>query len=181
MRRSSGLALGLFVLAAALSPYTASAQKAHAAAKLDLNQLMGSWFEVARYPDKAERQCVSDAVVLYALGDKPGHFQLVASCVAKDNYTDARNSSGKVANKFGDGRLRLGWFWPFRSKYWVFAVDPGYQWALVGNPNHKALWILSRTPTIDSATLSLIESQASAQGFNPGKLIPIPQKAPHKP
>jgi apolipoprotein D and lipocalin family protein len=170
-RLAVGLALSVGLVAGAAQ--TAAAQSATAAPALDLNRYMGTWYEVARLPDKAERRCVGGAMVLNALADKPHRFQVVDSCRAKDGYTNVRNFNGKEADKSGGGKLKLSSFWPFSTKYWVLALGPTYDWALVGNPNHKSLWVLSRTATLPPEELTKIEALAAAQGFDTSKLAMV--------
>ena len=155
-------------------PLPAAAQAATPVPKLDPNRLIGSYYEIARYPIRRERQCLSNEMVLYALGDKRNSFQVVTACEVKEDYTNYWDSNGRFDNS-ADGKLKLTWLWPFAVKYWVLAIAPDYSWALVGNPNHKSLWILSHTPTLRPEVLAGIQSQAAAQGFNTAKLIPIPQ------
>ncbi|MDP9052161.1 MAG: lipocalin family protein [Acidobacteriota bacterium] len=157
--------------------HSADAQSAAAIPKLDPNRLTGTYFEIARYPTKREKQCLANEMVLYALGDKPRAFQIVTSCQVKQDNSEYWNKSGKL-DKAANGQIKLGAIWPFSVKYWVIAIAPDYSWALVGNPNHKSLWILSRTPTLAPDVLSSIRSQASAQGFDTAKLIAIPQTMP---
>jgi apolipoprotein D and lipocalin family protein len=167
------------VLLLALPPCAtvAAAQTATAVPQLDLNRFMGTWYEVARYPIKPEKSCVADAMVLYALADKSTHFQVVDSCRTKDGSMNVRNANGKTSDKSGDGKLKVGSFFLFYKKYWVLAIGPDNDWALVGAPNHKTLWILSRTPVIKPENLALAESKAAAEGFPNAKLIPRTQ--PH--
>jgi apolipoprotein D and lipocalin family protein len=174
-RRTLSIAgMPLLALLLTLATPTAPAQSVKPIPKLDLNQYMGTWYEIARYPIRRERSCVSDEMVLYSLGDKRNSFQFVTSCQIKQDYSNAWNSTGKL-DKLGNGSLRLSWIWPFTRKYCVLAVDPGYHWALVGTPNHKFLWLLSRTTTIAPDLLTQIEGQATAQGFNTARLIVIKQ------
>ncbi len=78
-------------------------------------------------------------------------------------------------DKAGDGKLTVTHFWPFTQKRWVLALGPAYEWALVGSPNHKSLWILSRTPTLKPEVLADIKSRAAAQGFDPARMITLPR------
>jgi apolipoprotein D and lipocalin family protein len=149
-------------------------QQVTAVAALDLNRFTGTWFEVARLPDKAEKKCVANAIVLYALADKKQRFQVVSSCQVKDGTKDVRNQNGKM-DKLGDGRLKVSTIWPFSTKQWVLAVDPANQWALVGSPNHKTLWVLSRSETLDPVVLTPVEAKAAAEGFNVGKMVTVKQ------
>jgi apolipoprotein D and lipocalin family protein len=73
----------------------------------------------------------------------------------------------------GDGRLRLSRWLIFHTKYWVIATGPTYEWALVGNPNHKSLWVLSKTATMQPDTLAQIEAKAAAAGFSTARLVKV--------
>ncbi len=167
------LALGLAVATCSplAAPPRAAAQTVTALPKLDLNRFTGTWYEVARLPSKSEKHCIGMPLALYALGDKPGHLQVVNSCPIKDGSTSIRNASGKVANKTGDGKLKVSYTFPFSSPQWVLATGQDYEWALVGSPNHKNLWIFSRTATIRPDALAEARSKAAAQGFNTARLI----------
>jgi apolipoprotein D and lipocalin family protein len=171
-RRSIAATLSalLIVLAAPATP----AQSASAVPQLDPNRLIGTYFTIARYPVKKQKHCVSDEMVLYALGDKRNTIQIVTTCLVKNDNSDSWNASGKFS-KTGDGRIKLAWIWPFTTRYWVLALAPDYSWALVGSPNHKSVAILSHATTLPAATLAGIEAKATAQGFKTAKLIPIVQ------
>jgi lipocalin len=54
-------------------------------------------------------------------------------------------------------------------------LDENYQFALVGGGNDNYLWILSRTPQLDEATLASILSEADRRGYDTTKLIWVKQ------
>lgn len=157
----------------------AAGQPLHAQAvtpvpQLDQDRFTGTWYEVARYPNKREKNCVTHVVQLIALGDKSHQFQFVSTCTDKKGFEDARNATGR--SKSANGALNITTIWPFSRKYWVLALGPSYEWALVGSPNHKDLWILSKTATLEPAVLADIKTKAAAQGFTPDRLM-MQQKA----
>ncbi len=154
----------------------AAAQSVTPAPQLDLNRFVGVWYEEARLPNKPEKNCVRDAEVLYALADKPARLQIVNTCQIKDGSTNARNSTARRADKTQDGKLKVTTLFPFTKPYWVLAVGADYDWALVGSPNHKTLWVLSRTPVLPQDTLTQAEAKAAAQGFDTARLIPVAQR-----
>ena len=158
----------------------AGAQAVSAVPQLDLKRFSGGWYEVERLPDKAEKHCVADALQIYSIGDKPGHFQLVGSCILKDGEASIRNSNGRV-DKAGGGHLKLGFIFPFTSKLLVIAVDPAYDWAMVGTPNHKSLWLLSHNGELAPEMLAQLTAQAQAEGFNTANLVKVVQHHPAPP
>ncbi len=166
-------ALLLAFLVAASS--AAVAQSATPVPKLDPARLIGTYYEIARYPIRREKSCLANEMVLYALGDKKNTLQIVTTCEVKDGNSNSSNYAGKF-DKSGDGKIKLGWIWPFAKKYWVLDLAPDYTWALVGTPNHKSLWILSRAVPLAPEVLVEIETKATAQGFNAAKLVKIVQR-----
>ncbi len=133
---------------------------------------MGSWYEVARFPNKKQKDCASNGTELYALGYKPRTFQVGTFCKLVGGTYNEWGANGKT-DKSGDGTLKIKHLVFFSTTYRVLALGPGYQWALIGTPNHKSLWILSRSRTLDPGLLSSVESTASAQGFDTSKLIMV--------
>ena len=173
MLKRVGTALGLMVLLAL--GRASHGQTVTAVPTLDLTKFTGNWYEIARLPTKRDKNCDHDSVVLIALGDKKDSLQLVIACQTKKGFTQVRNVNGKPEDKTSNGKLKVTTFWPFSEKYWVLAIDPNYDWALVGNPNHKELWVLGRTGAMDAGVLAGIEAKAAAEGFNTTKLISTPQ------
>ena len=169
------LKLALLAFAALALP-NAQAQSVTPVPSLDLARYTGTWYEIERIPNKPEKKCVRDAFLLLAKADKAKDFQIVNSCVTADGSTQVRNASARPAKKDAtDGRIKITYTFPFSSKHWVLAVGPNYEWALVGSPNHKTLWILSRTTALPPDILADLKSRASAQGFDPAKLVPVLQ------
>ncbi|MDP9038510.1 MAG: lipocalin family protein [Acidobacteriota bacterium] len=163
------------VLAAVLAAGGAAAgQMVTPIAKLDADRFIAPWYEITRLPVKKEKRCLTDQVVLYALGDKKNSFQRVTSCKIKGDNSDSWNATGKL-DESGGGGLKVRTIWPFSRPYWVLAAGPAYEWLLVGTPNRKSLWVLSKTPDMAPDVIASIVAKASAEGFNTAKLVAIPQ------
>ena len=174
-RRASGIATALISLMLA-GAHTLPAQTAIALPQFDATRYTGTWYEIAHYPNKREKNCTRDVVHVVALNDKPRSLQFVNACMTKRGYADASNVGAKPADKrIADGKLKIPTLWPFSRKYWILAVGPDYEWSLTGNPNHKELWIFSRNLELDPQTFTAIKAQADAMGFSSAKLVTIPQ------
>lgn len=57
----------------------------------------------------------------------------------------------------------------------MIGLDFAYRWAIVGEPSRKCLWILSRTPGLDGATLERILRDVDVAGYDSTALIRTPQ------
>ena len=53
----------------------------------------------------------------------------------------------------------------------ILALDPDYRTALVGTPDRRFLWILSRTPQLDEAIYQRLVEHAKTLGFPVSDLI----------
>jgi apolipoprotein D and lipocalin family protein len=62
------------------------------------------------------------------------------------------------------GSLREG-------NYWIINLDLDYHTALVGTPDRRYLWILSRTPQIDEAIYLGLVAKSEQLGFPVKDLI----------
>jgi hypothetical protein len=63
----------------------------------------------------------------------------------------------------------------YTGDYWILEVGTNYEYAVVGHPSRLYLWILSRTPTLDSDTLQGVVSRASGNHFDTTQLVYTPQ------
>ncbi len=141
---------------------------------LDLSRYLGTWYEIARYPNRFQRACRSDTTAVYTLR-KDGKVQVVNSCRQKNGTIKKARGVAKVADKRSNSKLRVSFFWPFYGDYWVIGLDPDYRYAIVGEPKRRYLWILSRTPEMNASTYEEILGQVRAAGYDPDKLIKTPQ------
>lgn len=163
-----------FALLGCLLPFVAAhAQKPVPVPVLNLNAITGPWFQIERLPDKAEKACTTDGMTLFALNDKKTTFQKGDFCRIKRGDLVSGNKSGKQ-NKRGNGDLRESRFVLLHTSVYVLALDPDGQWALVGTPNRKSLWLLSRTDGLLPAVKARMTAQAAAMGYTTAKLVDVP-------
>ena len=173
LQGSAALGLALIGLLLVCTPVLRAQNRSSVTAvtQLDESRLQGTWYELASYPVKRARHCVSNPIELIAPGDKPKQLLLVDACSNKQGYTDARNTTASAQDKHGDGEFKIKYFFLFSRKYWVLALGPNYEWALIGSPNHKTLWVYSKTPTLSPDVLAGIEAKGEAEGFPASRLV----------
>jgi len=154
----------LAILLACLSlPALAQAPVA-SVASVDLARYSGKWFEIASFPMFFQRNCIADTTAEYT--PAPGGAISVHNRCRTDSGFDDATGKATVVEGFGNSRLKVSFFWPFKADYWVLGLDPEYRWAVVGNPNRKYLWVLSRTPQLPPQLLEAALASANAQGFD---------------
>jgi apolipoprotein D and lipocalin family protein len=133
-------------------------------AAVDLGRYSGKWFEVASFPMSFQRNCIADTTAEYSPLDD-GTLRVHNRCRTESGFDDATGRA-TVVEGYANSRLRVSFFWPFKADYWVLGLDPQYRWAVVGNPNRKFLWLLSRTPQLPPEQLEAALASARVQGFD---------------
>lgn len=132
-------------------------------AQVDLTRYAGRWYEIAAYPMFFQRNCIGDTTADYAL--RPDGEVTVDNRCRTESGTDRAVGNAWAVEGSGNARLKVSFFWPFRSDYWIIGLDENYGWAVVGHPGRKYLWILSRTPRLPEVDLARALAAARAQGY----------------
>lgn len=139
--------------------------------QVDLQRYTGKWYEIARYPNRFQNRCASDSTAEYTL-QPDAKIQVINSCRKSDGKLSKVKGTAKLADRKGpNSKLKVSFFWPFYGDYWIIGLDPDYKWAIVGHPERKYLWILSRTPELDEVTYRRILDLIRGQGYDPARLI----------
>ncbi|CAN5720233.1 lipocalin family protein [soil metagenome] len=145
-------------------------------ASVDLNKYAGKWYEIAKYPNKFQKQCVGNTTATYSL--KPnGKIEVLNECLTKDGTVDAAKGEAKIADTATNAKLKVRFAPKFISflpmvwgDYWIMDLEPNYDYVVIGEPKREYFWVLSRKPEMDDATFQAILRRAEEQGFNPAKV-----------
>jgi apolipoprotein D and lipocalin family protein len=140
---------------------------------VDLERYLGKWYEIAHLPFRFEDNC-TDITATYGLS-KDGNVSVLNECLRDGKLKQAKGKA-RVVDKNTGAKLKVTFFWPFSADYWIIALGKEYDHAVVGTPNRKYLWILSRTSQIDDKLFSQLVESASSKGFDVSNLI----KTSHK-
>ena len=143
---------------------------------VDLSRYVGQWYEIARFRHKFQKGCVGSKAT-YTLRDD-GKITVVNECYDKSFSGKLRSVKGKawVVDRNTNAKLKVSFFWPFAGDYWIIDLDENYEYAVVGHPARKYLWILSRTPNLDEEIYKAILNRLEKQGYNTAELILTVQK-----
>lgn len=140
--------------------------------KVDINRYIGKWYEIALLPNSFEKGC-NCTTAEYSIIDSTT-IRVINTCRKNSATGKIDRATGKafVVDGSNNAKLRVQFFWPFRGDYWIIDLDKeNYQYAVVGAPNRKYLWILSRTPNLDQRLLISLIKKCEQKGFDISKLI----------
>jgi apolipoprotein D and lipocalin family protein len=140
---------------------------------VELKKYLGKWYEIAHLPFRFEDDC-TDITATYSLS-KDGNVSVLNECLRDGKLKQAKGKA-KVVDKNTGAKLKVTFFWPFSADYWIIDLGKDYDYAVVGTPNRKYLWILSRTPQMDDKLFSQLIKSVKSKGFDVNKLI----KTSHK-
>ena len=134
--------------------------------QVDINRYAGKWFEIAAYPQWFEKGC-SNVTATYTVKEK--YVEVLNACIKNNKPKNIKGKAFVVKNT-GNAKLKVQFFWPFRGKYWIIDLADDYSYAVVGHPNKKYLWILSRTATMNDSIYQQIISKIKEKGFDISKI-----------
>jgi apolipoprotein D and lipocalin family protein len=178
----SRLALIALGLLGATMTVMAAARERHAAseltpiASLDVPRYLGAWYEIAKYPNRFQKQCDGYTTAHYSL-QPDRSIQVINRCRRADGRIDEAVGTARQLGPADSPKLEVrfapGWlsFLPqVWGDYWVIDLDPDYQLAAVSEPKREYLWILSRTPTVPRLAMAGLLDRLARKGFDINKL-----------
>lgn len=166
----------LAILMTAILPATmAAALPNQPVPTLDLDRYTGQWHEIARLPMYFQRKCL-DAVTATYTPNLDGSIHVHNTCRTSDGMTSvdgvAKITPGQpAALKVRFVPVWLAWLPQVWADYWVIEVDADYQWAVIGSPSRKYLWILSRHREMPHELFEVLKQRARQRGYAVDKLI----------
>jgi apolipoprotein D and lipocalin family protein len=164
------ICLGLVLVGAfSLARAAGSDSPLESVAKVDLNRYLGRWYEIAKYPNRFERKCESNVTATYAVRSD-GKISVVNRCATQECKVTESSGWAKVVDQKTNSKLKVTFFWPFFGDYWIIDLGANYEYAVIGEPSRKYLWILSRAPKMDDAVYAGIANRLKDKGYDASKL-----------
>lgn len=137
----------------------------------ELERYLGKWYEIARLDHSFERG-LKQVTAEYSLRDDGG--VKVINRGYNSNKSEWKEAVGKAyfVEAPHIGQLKVSFFGPFYGGYNILALDKvDYQYALVSGPNRSYLWILARSPNLDTSLVEQLVKKARQLGFPVDDLI----------
>jgi apolipoprotein D and lipocalin family protein len=144
------------------------------APSVDLTRFQGKWYEIASLPRVTQTDCYGTTAFYSPSSD--GSYQFVNQCnvASTDGPLKTVTMTATVPDPASPAKLALD-VGGFTGAYWILETGPNYEYAVVGHPSRAYLWILSRTPVLEAATLQGVLNRAQGNRFDTSKLQYTPQ------
>jgi apolipoprotein D and lipocalin family protein len=165
----------------ATSPAAAPLPPLASIERLDLARYLGTWYEIAKYPNVFQRQCAAATQAQYRLRDD-GTLEVLNRCRKANGDTAQAVGQARQMGPADSPRLKvrfapawLSWLPLVWGDYWVIDIDPAYRLVAVSEPQREYLWILSRTPQVAPDAYQALLGRLDGLGFDLQRLEPTPQ------
>jgi Bacterial lipocalin len=175
------------VILAALAGCAAQRSALPVQSGVDLQRYAGTWHEQARLPNRFQDDCAGEVQADY--GIRPdGAIDVVNQCRTRDGATKTAHGLARLsrdADPPDPAKLQVrfapawtSWLPMVWGDYWILHLQDGYRHALVGTPDRKYLWVLSRDRRADRATVDALLDHARSLGFDTDRVVRTAGSAP---
>jgi apolipoprotein D and lipocalin family protein len=156
---------------------------------VDLARYLGTWYQVAWFPNRFQQQCASDTQARYG-ARADGSLDVRNACRRADGRVDDATGRARPVGTVRDGRLEpaqlqvsflpawLQWTWIGWGSYWVIELPDDYRYAVISEPTREYLWVLAREPRLSEADQRGIRDRLAAQGFDLSRWQDHPHRDP---
>ena len=169
-------ALATTVLALALVAGPALAAPPPPTKKIELTNMMGRWYEVARLPNKIQTGCQGGTSDWQRTGDG---FAVVQACHKGSLSAPVTEwkARAKVLDPSTNAKLQMTFFNGLvRQEYWVLDHRADQGWLILGTPGGRSVWLMSQRPTLPPGVKSQAVARLKQLGYDVGRLE-FPQPA----
>lgn len=124
---------------------------------LDIKRFMGKWYVISIIPNSIEEGCENSSDT-YSL-NKDGSINVVYNATRDGKQITIRQRA-KVVDTVDNSTWKLRFVKPFipffRAPFKVIDIDDTYSYMVVGYPENKYGWIMSRSSAMDDSLYSEI-------------------------
>ena len=139
------------------------------ARSVELDRYLGRWYEIARYEQGFQKGC-QGVTADYALRPD-GSISVVNRCRKPGGKISEARGRAKIVDRATNAKLKVSFFGPFYGDYWILDRGDDYQWAIVGEPSGRYLWLLNRKAVPAKAEVDGLIDRAAALGYDTSMLL----------
>jgi apolipoprotein D and lipocalin family protein len=142
---------------------------------VDLNRYSGTWYEIARIPNRFQDQCTKNVTATYTIMED-GEIVVINRCIEEDGSIDEADGIAQVVDEKTNSKLEVSFvsffgIRPFWGDYWILGLEKDYKYVVVGDPSREYGWILSRAKMMDENDLEVCYDILREQGYDPEKFV----------
>lgn len=136
---------------------------------IDPERYMGRWYEIARVPNALQDRC--EGATSDWSKDNNGRYAVVQTCHIGSPTGPTKVWKGS-AQLVAPSKIRIGFFGGFiHQDYWVIDRSDDYSWSIMGTPDPRYVWIMSRRPVLSSQERAALVAHTRALGYGAVQLV----------
>lgn len=140
--------------------------------EVDILRYLGKWHEIARLPNTFQSDCYCASAEYQIIDESTLSVRNECREDSLNGEIDFVEGKAFVVEGSNNSKLLVQFFWPFKGDYWIIDLDgTNYEYAVVGTPSRKYLWILARDRNFNKDLLARILERIESKGFDTSKLI----------
>lgn len=136
---------------------------------IDYKAFQGKWYSITSIPtflDKKWRQTIENYVL------KENHFEVLTTYkkIGKEGEQSIKSKLFFYPHK-PNGAMKAQFWWPIKVAYWVIELPDDYSYVVIGHPDKKYLFIMSRKPVMDKKQYDEVVERCAKRGYNTAQLV----------
>lgn len=172
---SQRLALAALAACLTFAPFSAALAGPEPTKRIEINEMMGRWYEVARVPNILQKGCLGGAS---DWAPARTGFAVVQSCHkgAPNGPLSVWKAKATVADPRTNAKLKMTFFGGVVSQnYVVLDHRPEQGWLALATADGKYLWLMATRPTLPAPVKTQALARIRQLGFDIGRLeFPLP-------
>lgn len=143
---------------------------------IEPTKMLGRWYEVARLPNKTQKDCQGGISEWARQADG---FDVIQVCHRGSVSAPATEwkAKAKVLDPKTNAKFKMTFFGGLISQeYWVLEHRSDQGWLILGTPNGKYLWLMSQRPSLAAGAKAQAVARIKQLGYDVSALE-FPQPA----
>lgn len=148
---------------------------------LDVRRYMGRWYEIASFQSRFQPKDGENTRATYTLNED-GTVHVLNETWSGGKRGFIEGTAYKADPNSDEAKLKVKFYVPpflpiipVVGDYWVLYIDADYQYALIGQPSRRYLWILCRQTHLDEEIYNQLVERAKEEGYDVSNLHKTPQ------
>ncbi|QGU03414.1 lipocalin family protein [Corynebacterium comes] len=147
---------------------------------VDPEKYQGTWYQVAAVPQPYTLQCTNDTTAQYKLNEEKTALSVINSCGSQISSNSVINGTATIRDTDTNASLRVNFPGvPFQDEqgpvnYRVTYLASDYSLAIVGDPQRRSGFVLSRTQDLSPQQWSLVKTTVAERGWWDCSFLTVP-------
>lgn len=143
--------------------------------KLELSRFMGTWYVQGGRFTFLEKE-VHNGVETYTWNQDKQLIE-IGFTYNQGSFNGPQKSlpqKGYIHNTETNAHWKVSPLWPFKFDYLVIALADDYSWTVIGVPDQKYVWIMSKSKNMSEETFNSVLTQINSLGYDSTQLVKVP-------